>query len=368
MITDLFSAVEPVWIDAPDTENAADFIPLATSVRVRRNIEGFPFPGRCSKSGLFDVAALTLGGIGRSAAWDDCDFRMIDSLDKISRQLLMETKLISPLLAKGGAGRFFMRNPDASLTCMVNEEDHFSINAFAPGLSFAETIEKLEKFDADMDLPLARDAVLGYMTADPNYVGSGMTASIMLHLPALDAIGDMGRVSAAFERDWKKLALYKLLSDQKNDSGSFYLLTNAVTLGIAKEEIVLRLTEATQSLTAKEIYARHKIKNDSGGEMADRFWRAWGLLRYARKLSFSESVNAFSLVKLGSDLGVLPHIGNAPWRRMVIGAQRYHLALKEKNILEQTDEPTVRATYFRQFIEMRSQTPQPRVSVQNKEL
>jgi protein arginine kinase len=93
------------------------------------------------------------------------------------------------------------------------------------------------------------------------------------------------------------------------------------------------------------------LKSSVDGDLNDRFWRAWGLLRHAKKLSYAEAVNAFSFVQLGADIGILPHIDGREWRRMILGCQRYHMCRESSAIMEQFDEPFARAAMFRQFIE-----------------
>lgn len=370
MITDLFSRVEPAWISSSNEASQSDSIVLLSSVKLRRNIEGFRFPGKAGKSDLYDSAAAILGGIGRSEAWNDCDFRMVDNLDNFSRYLLLELKLITPILAQGGPGRFFLRDSKGVVTCMINEEDHFTLCATNPGLELMSCLEKTQDLEKGLDaLPIVRDTVLGYLTANPSYVGSGMTAAVLLHLPALDALDEMAKVCEFFERDWKNLALYKLLSDRENPTGSFYLLTNRTTLSITPAEIVNLVDDAAQALVSKELFARHRMLSAKDEEMSDKFWRAWGLLRHARKLSFSEAVATFSFIKLGSDLGILPFVDNREWRRMVIGTQRHHLSLTSQQIIEQSEEAYVRAARFRQFIESKSSSPTVSPSaLENKEL
>lgn len=368
MTTDLFSRVEPSWISSADLDAANDPITLYSSVRTVRNIDGFPFPNRCSKPQLYDSAAILLGEIGSSETWMNCDFRMIDNLDALSKNLLLETRMITPLLAEGGAGRFFLRDGQGEATCMVNEENHLTLSITRPGLELLEIAESSRALLASVRVQMAYDTVLGYLTANPGSVGAGFHASVLLHLPALDALDDMKRVLFNFERDWKGLAFYKLLSDLNNASGSFYLLTNRVTLGVDQSEIVGLVTDAAQAIISKEMFARHKILNVKVDDMKDRFWRAWGLLRHARKLSFPEAVNRFSFVKLGSDLGILPRIGEREWRSTVIGAQRYHMRVLNNQITEQSDEPYIRASMFRQFIERSGANPTTGQSDPSKEL
>ena len=371
MAGDPFAAANLSWFDMPDTDDYADSVSLFSSFRIRRNIRKFPFPGRCRNFELYDAAALILGCLGRDDQWNECDLRMVDKLDRMSRALLLEQRMITPLFAKGGAGRFFLRNNSGSLSCMINEEDHITVTVTNGGLnllSAADTVSGLQT-SLETDIDIAKDSALGYLTANPNYAGSGAKACVVLHLPALDALGEMQSVASSMAKDWDKLALYKILSDQENDSGSFYIVMNRTTLSISEEEIAASVTDGARSLISKEFLAWSRIRNSKNSEINDRLWRAWGLLRHARKLSFSEAISAFSLVKLGSDLGVLPAVSNSEWVRMVITAQRYHLALECSQIISQDEEPYIRASRFREFIDGKSAAvPRIGCTFQNKEL
>jgi len=352
---DSFSRVLPAWIDSPDMENGADSVMLMSVVRIRRNIDGFPFPGKCGKPELYDLAALTLGSIGHSDGWECCDFRMMDNLDGASRSMLLEARMITPLMAQGGPGRFLMRDEGGSVSCMINEEDHVSMAVTKPGLDLASALGKAEELEGSVDINFMRDSVLGYLTANPGYVGTGVTASVLLHLPALDMLDEMPRVCDAFVRDWKKLALRSLYSGKGEEGGSFYMLSNRVTLAASSDEITSWVSDAAQSLVSKELFARHKIRASRDGEMDDKFWRAWGVLRHARKLSFDEAQKLLSLVKLGSDMGILPHIYNREWKKMVLNVHKYHLTLSGRGIIrENSEEARMRAARLRQFMEKKS--------------
>jgi protein arginine kinase len=352
---DSFAMVTPAWVEAHDMEDGADSITVMSAVRVRRNIDGFSFPGRCEKSELYDLAAVALGAIGRSDGWECMDFRMVDNLDGTSRNLLLESRVITQALAQGGPGRFLMLDGEGDLSCMINEEDHISLSLTRPGLGLGELRDRAESLVGSLDLEFTRDSVLGYLTADPGNVGTGAKAFVLLHLPALDVLAEMPRVCESFGRDWKKLSLYRLRSDKNEECGSFFLLSNRVTLSVTPGEIADAVSEAAQSLASKEFFARHKIRASADADIDDRLWRAWGILRHARKLSYDESVNLLSLVKLGSDMGILPHIYNSEWKKMVMGVQRYHLAQSARGIIrERYEEARVRAARFRQFMEKKS--------------
>ena len=369
MIRDSFVTARQGWLDMPDSDDYADSISLFSMIKVRRNVKGFLFPGRCKSYELYDVAANVLGSIGRNEQWNDCELRMIDKLDRMSRYLLLEQRLITPGLAHGGAGRFLLRSNTSRFTCAVNDEDHITITTTFGGVNLFSANELVSKMLSSMDIDMARDSVLGYLTANPNYVGTGLQAYVVLHLPAIDALGEMAEVVAAMAADHADLSLYKVLSDQENESGSFYVVMNRTTLSLSEEEIADRVTAGAKFLVSKEFFAWNRIRNARDVDMHDRLWRAWGLLRHARKLSFSEAIEAFSLVKLGSDLGVLPAISNSEWIYMVITSQRHHMAFECQRIIEQDEEPYVRASRFREFTENRnSSLARIEYTVKDKEL
>ncbi|MCL2684184.1 MAG: hypothetical protein FWE55_02975 [Synergistaceae bacterium] len=351
MLEDIFTSGEPAWVSGAPENCRTDPVIQLSSVRVKRNIEGFPFPARCAKSQLYDSAAEALGSLGRSPVWGECDFSLIDSLDDVSRHLLLEMNMITPKFMQGGAGRFLLIDCDGMTTCMINEEDHISIVSTYPGLDLNAALRTVSEMEHSLDIKLVKDVVLGYLTANPAYVGTGTTATVVLHLPALDTTDDISRVTGSLQRDWNSLELGKLLLFGDESCGSFYALSNRITLSVTPEEIVRNVSQAAATLVSRELFARHKLKLSTGGDLNDRFWRAWGLLRHAKKLSYAEAVDAFSFVKLGADIGRLPHIDDREWRRMVIGCQRYHMSRGGNEIIEQSEEPFARAAMFRQFIE-----------------
>jgi protein arginine kinase len=350
MTEDLFASAEPAWIRSADP-GEPDLITLLSSVRIRRNITGFPFPFKCGKSELYDSAAIILGSFGGSSVWDDCDFRMIDSLDDASRHLLLEMSMITPKFVQGGPGRFLLRDSEGRIACMVNEEDHISISVTNSGLSVASALDTAMGLERSIEVNLVRDAVLGYLTSNPAYAGTGTTATVMLHLPALYALDDMARVVDTFKRDWNSLELARWLPFGSEPCGSFYALSNRITLSVAPEDISHSVSQAAQALISREMFARHKICCGRGDDVHDRFWRAWGLLRHAKKLSFPEAMDAFSFVKLGSDVGMLPRIDDKEWRGLIVRCQKYHLSALSNVILEENDEQSARAAMFRQYIE-----------------
>lgn len=348
MSADELSLIEPAWVSLPDGERA-DPVWLSSSVRVLRNIKGYRFPSTCAKSTLLDTAAMLLGTVGRCDEWDGCDFRQMDALDELSRGLLAEARVITQEFAGGGTGRFVMRSDDGAASCMINSYDHLAVEVCLPGDSASDAASRAEAIASTADAVC--DPVLGYLTADPRCVGSGARVCAVLHLPALDATGDLRRAASALERDWPRTMLGRMTYDGDNSAGSFYVVSNRITLGVTIAETAAFVSAAARCLVSKELFARHKMQHAKNADMSDRFWRTWGMLRYARKLSYIEAANKASFAKLGCDMGVLPPCGERDWRRLMVRMQRYHMSAAAARLLDPSEEPHVRASMFRRFIE-----------------
>lgn len=356
MLTDYFSKISLGWLSSKEDEIDGSFhpralIPLVSQVKIKRNLEGFPFASKCGNSQLFDIAAEILSRISESEAWRKCDSRMIDNLGEVSRNLLLEKRLISPSFLQGGAGRFIVRDQDGTIACMINEAEHLSIAFSLGGLALSEACGAVSGLDDALGLQYAEDTVLGYLTADPNFVGTGMQATILMHLPAMDLTGELKDSLLALGRNWPKATLYKLALQSGKPAGSFFLLSNKTTLAISPEEIVALLQGAAEFLISREQTARRRLKLRHDEATIDKFWRTWGTLRHARRLTLEESINALSLVKLGSELGYLPYLRDDDWKHVFMASQPYHLNAESQYIVEESEELSLRAALFRRFIE-----------------
>lgn len=362
MVFDEISAIDPSWIASDDIYSDDRSVAIMTCSTLRRNIAGYPFTVTCDRSRLLDTAAQLLSAAGRSDRWTPCDFRMIDSMDAISRKILVESRVITQSFAAGGAGRFILRDEAGSVSCTINDDDHICVSACRPNLAVRETLDQAAAVIDLEDVEMSRDPILGYLTSDPRYVGTGLKIYVMLHLAGLDASGEMGRTIASFERDFKKVSIHKLSGENSNAVGSFYLLSNIVTLGVTCDDIAELIADAAESMISKELFARHKITHSKNFDMSDRCWRAWGLLRYARKLSFSEAASRVSFVKLASDIGILPKIDERDWRRLILNSQSAHISLMNNRPVDRSEEPFIRASMYRQFVERSGVVPPKTIS------
>lgn len=288
------------------TDGKENDVVLSTRIRLARNLKEYPFPNRLDEKGKKEVdkrvreAMFSLGGIRED------DYRYIDmeSLTPSQAISLAERHAVSPEFASERTGRALILNQDETVSLMVCEEDHIRLQVIHSGLDLEGAYDTADKLDTALDgaLNFAFDEELGYLTACPTNIGTGMRASVMLHLPALTRNGQIGRLSATVSK--LGLTIRGAYGEGSSPQGDFYQLSNQVTLGISERAAIENLKSITVQVISQERTARDSMREDL--ECEDRIWRAYGTLKNARLLSGKEFINLISSVRLGASMGVLP--------------------------------------------------------------
>jgi len=204
---------------------------------------------------------------------------------------------------------------------MVNEEDHMRIQTILPGFQLEEALRLASVTDDAVEetIDYAFDENLGYLCACPTNVGTGLRASVMVHLPALALVGMVGQVLGAVSK--VGVAVRGAYGEGTEAIGNMFQVSNQVTMGRAEEEIVAHLKAVCGQLADSERNARKAIMSDARNQLEDRVWRSYGLLTNARIVSSDEAVRLISAVKLGSDLGIIPGLAPSCFHGVVC---RYH--------------------------------------------
>lgn len=288
------------------TGGAENDVVLSTRVRLARNLKEYPFPNRLDEKGKKEIssrvreAVFSLGGI-REGDYQYIDMESLTPSQAIS---LAERHAVSPEFASERAGRALILNQDETVSLMICEEDHLRLQVVHAGLDLEGAYDTADKLDTALDgaLGFAFDEELGYLTACPTNIGTGMRASVMLHLPALTRNGQMGRLSATVSK--LGLTIRGAYGEGSSPLGDFYQLSNQVTLGISERAAIENLKAITVQVISQERTARDSMRGDL--EFEDRVWRAYGTLKNARILSGKEFINLISAVRLGASMGLLP--------------------------------------------------------------
>jgi protein arginine kinase len=279
---------------------------LTTRIRLARNLARTTFPGRAGGELRAEVLRKCREAVARAAPMQSRAELEIAALSPIDRMALVERHLVSRELAGASAGAGAVISRDRTLSVMINEEDHLRIQALAPGFQLTETWKKADALDTEIEATLdyAFSPRLGYLTACPTNLGTGMRASAMMHLPALVIAGHMDKVVRAVNQFG--LVVRGLFGEGSDASGSIFQISNQTSLGESEEEILKRLGNVLETVIESETNARKKLMQDSLAEMDDKIGRAYGILKNSHLIGTTEALNLLSLVRLGIALGKFP--------------------------------------------------------------
>ncbi|MGN0448406.1 MAG: ATP--guanido phosphotransferase [Acutalibacteraceae bacterium] len=275
-------------------------IVLSTRVRLARNLTSFPFPCRLDTEAKKNLCACV-----KDAFSDYTDIKLnftdMETLTANEAVSLAEKHLISPDFAYDTTGRALLMSDDEEISIMLCEEDHIRIQAVLPGLNCEEAFKKADSIDSFIEskFPYAFNEKLGYLTQCPTNLGTGMRASVLLHLPALTLKGAMRRLSTTVS----KLGLTLRGAYNDEASANIYQLSNQVTLGISEKAALQNLTSIALQIIEEEKAARKSAAKDS--ELIDKIYRSKGILQSAYKLTSRELSSLASLVLLGNSQGIV---------------------------------------------------------------
>jgi protein arginine kinase len=236
------------------------------------------------------------------------------------------------------------------MSIMVNEEDHLRLQTLFSGLRLREAWNLLDTLDDELgrEVPYAYHHEFGFLTSCPTNVGTGLRASVLMHLPALVLTKEIGKVLQGLSQ--VGLTFRGLYGEGSEVVGNFFQLSNQTTLGKSEEDLVDHLDRIVRQVIQYETQARQILLRDAAGVTEDKIWRAYGLLRYARSLSFEELMNLLSGVRLGASLKLLPGLRVYSLNRIMIFTQSAHLEEAAGRDLSPAESDIHRAALVRRIL------------------
>jgi protein arginine kinase len=275
---------------------------VSTRVRLARNIEGYAFPWKLDVPSRLKVNELII----KAAEEEKLGLKRINMKELTAFQAasLAERRIISPEFASVSDGRELLLSEDEDISIMLCEDDHIRLQVMKSGLSLETALETANEIDDKLGrhLNFAFDERLGYLTEKPVDLGTGMRASVVLHLPALSQIGQISKLSATVSK--LGLSLGSVYGNGNQALGDFYILSNQLTLGISEKAAIANLKSITLQIINQEHAARKEVVSSVAGQ--DKIYRAYGILKSARLLSTREMLELVSYVRLGAATGILP--------------------------------------------------------------
>ena len=263
---------------------------ISSRVRLARNLEDYPFPFVLSAEGCKEVINSVSRAMISSDKYKDFNHIGLDAIDENKKQVMVERHLVSPTLIKKNEKAAVITNDEESLSIMINEEDHIRIQCLYPGLNLDKAYEIASELDdcLESNLLYSFDDDFGYLTSCPTNVGTGLRASVMMHLPALSITGYIDKIFKAVNQIG--FTVRGLYGEGSESQGNLYQISNQITLGRSEEEIVKTLKELTIQIINKENEARDILLDKKKVQIEDKVYRSYGIMKNSRIMSSKEAL------------------------------------------------------------------------------
>ena len=336
------------WMSGSGSETD---IVLSSRVRLARNLAKLPFPNQADSAKSILVLRELQSSVDDLARIDGKGYQWVDiaDLSPVERRVLVEKHVVSYDLIEEPINRALIIREDAAVSVMINEEDHLRIQSLHSGLDLKNALKTANLIDDCIEdrHTFAFDARLGYLTACPTNLGPGLRASVMVHLPALVLTQRINRVISAATQ--LGLAVRGLYGEGTETTGNIFQISNQLTLGYNEMEIIDNLQSVARQIVDQERAARNVLMKSSKDDLEDRVWRAYGILRYVRKISGQEALALLSEVRLGTDLKIIEKIGQQVFNELLVATRSNFLQrLSGQSDLDSSGRDRLRAQVIRE--------------------
>lgn len=347
-------AISP-WMrdDGPDSD-----IVLSSRIRLARNFEDITFPIIANEEELSHVLKFFEKEFKSRSfqSYENFELVLMEELSAIEKRILIEKHLISPLLAKQSKASAMLISGNEQVSIMINEEDHIRMQLYFPGLQLGKALEKVFELDDWLEekINYAFDEKWGYLSSCPTNTGTGMRASVMMHLPALVMTRQMNRLIPAINQ--LGLVVRGIYGEGSEARGNLFQISNQITLGKSEEDIVEDLESIVHQLIEHERRARQMLLEQSGMRLEDRIFRSYGVLAHSRILESKEAAKCLSDVRLGIDLEIIKEISGQILNELMILTQPGFLQRYAGKALTAEERDILRATLVRERLKMENGT------------
>ncbi|WFA07689.1 protein arginine kinase [Tissierella sp. Yu-01] len=325
-------------------------VAISSRIRVARNIKDYVFPLYMSiedSDKLTNDVLLTV-----KEEFQDSNFRFyrISDLSQKERLMFIEEHLISPGLTQKIDKSSFLVRKDERATIMINEEDHLRIQTLLPGLNLAEAWQLCSEIDDKLEskLNFAYDYELGYLTACPTNVGTGLRASVMLHLPCVTMTGNINALIESLRK--VGLTVRGIYGEGTDAVGNLYQISNQTTLGDTEEELINKLNKIIYQVVTRERNTRKYLKEKKGIELEDKVYRSYGILMNSRLMSSKEAMKHLSNVKLAYDMGYITDHRLKDIFKLMVDIKPATIQMNTNKDLSKQERDNIRAKIIREYL------------------
>jgi protein arginine kinase len=312
-----FLNTSPSWMkeDGPESD-----IVISTRIRLARNLAKYPYPILLTDGDAEAVVEEVRKAVSSPEMQKVGKFELFRcrELSDVERQVFVEKHIISPALAEEERRSAFAVSGNESVSIMINEEDHLRIQCIFPGFQIRNAWQLASRIDDSLETKLnyAFEEKYGYLTSCPTNVGTGLRASVMMHLPGLVLTNQINRILSAISQ--VGLVVRGLYGEGSDATGNLFQVSNQITLGQSEDEILENLQGVVKQILDHERGARNQLLRENREALEDRIWRSYGILAYARKIESKEAMQRLSDVKLGIDLNLIKGVSAGILKELMV--------------------------------------------------
>ena len=321
-------------------------IVMSSRIRLARNLADYPFIRRCNDIDKANIESTVRERIVANTDLSSLSFINVAELNLLDRQLLVERQLISRELANSEGARSVAIDKPEQLSLMVNEEDHMRLQVIKSGFDLDGAWELINHLDDEIEskVTYAYNQQLGYLTACPTNVGTGMRVSVLVHLPALVITKQIEKVFRSAQK--MNLVVRGLYGEGTQAMGDFYQVSNQVTLGKSEKDLIYLVDDVICKVLKYERMAREVLINEKQNDLFDKVSRAYGMLRSAQQISSEETMHLLSRVRMGVSLGLIGELEIPDINQLFLQTQPAHLQKIHSSELDTDERNIERANYL----------------------
>ncbi|KMY52566.1 ATP:guanido phosphotransferase [Bacillus sp. FJAT-27231] len=326
----------------------ADIV-LSSRVRLARNLEDYHFPSLLKADQAEEMIARISEGVQEEYL---LELLKMEDLSSLQQRVLVEKHLISPYLADTSAYGAVLLSESEDISIMINEEDHIRIQCLSPGLQLKETLKKANDLDDAIEAKVkyAFDEQRGYLTSCPTNVGTGLRASVMIHLPGLILTQQLNRIVPAISQ--LGFVVRGIYGEGSEALGNIFQISNQLTLGKSEADIVEDLISIVHQIIAHEQSAREALANTSSIRLEDKVFRSYGVLTNSRIIETKEAAQCLSDVRLGIDIGYIDNVSRSILNELMILTQPGFLQQYAGGPLRPEERDIRRAALIRERLQL----------------
>jgi protein arginine kinase len=331
------------WLRGEGPE--ADIV-MSSRVRLARNLANYPFVRRCSEQDRAHIERDIRERMSSATHWKDSLYCNVYQLSPLDRQFLVERQMMSRELADADGPRAVLIDRREQFSVMINEEDHLRLQVMHSGFDLEPAWKLIDEIDSELEqrLSYAFHERLGYLTACPTNVGTGLRVSVMLHLPALVMTREIEKVFRSLQK--MSLAVRGLYGEGSQAMGDFYQISNQITLGQTEYDLRKQVSDIVPAIIEYERQARRMLLEQNRKELHDRVSRAQGILTTAQTISSEETMMFLSSIRLGINVGLITDIDIPTVNKLFLHTQPAHLQKLKGRVLGTGERNEERAAYL----------------------